>query len=139
MFELHLQLAKDTVTLGHFELCRLLLMNDSNYPWFILVPERENIHEVHELTNTDCHQLCDESAILARALTDCFRPDKLNIAALGNQVPQLHVHHVVRYKTDAAWPQPAWGKVPMRPYYSAEIIKLKAALLTRLGEVFRPE
>ncbi|MGH8403046.1 MAG: HIT domain-containing protein, partial [Gammaproteobacteria bacterium] len=117
MFELHPQLAKDAVTLGHFELCRLLLMNDSSYPWFILVPERENIRELHELNDADRHQLWDESAELSRALTVIFKPDKLNIAALGNQVPQLHVHHIVRYKHDAAWPQPVWGKVPPRPYY----------------------
>lgn len=138
MFELHPQLAKDTFPLGRFELCRLLLMNDANYPWFILVPERENIREVHDLVDTDRRELWDESAVLSRALVAMFQPDKLNIAALDNQVPQLHVHHIVRYTHDAAWPQPVWGKVPPRPYYSAEIIKLKAALVARLGESFRP-
>ena len=139
MFELHPQLEKNTLSLGRFKLCRLLLMNDANYPWFILVPERDNVREVHELNDADRRQLWDESALLSRALTAVFKPDKLNIAALGNQVPQLHVHHIVRYTHDAAWPQPVWGKVPPRPYYSAEVIKLKTALLPILGAGFRPE
>lgn len=139
MFQLHSQLDKDTLPLGKFSLCQLLLMNDANYPWFILVPERENIREIHELSDGDRHQLWDESAQLARALTAVFKPDKLNIAALGNQVPQLHVHHIVRYTHDAAWPAPVWGKVPLRPYYSAEIIKLKSALLPKLGKDFHTE
>lgn len=136
MFELHPQLVKDTLPLGRFALCRLLLMNDSQYPWFILVPERENIREIHELGDADRHQLWDESAVLSRALAAMFKPDKLNIAALGNQVAQLHVHHIVRYAHDPAWPQPVWGKLAPRPYFSAEIGKLKAALLPRLGRTF---
>jgi len=139
MFHLHPQLAKDTLPIGRFKLCRLLFMNDSHYPWFILVPERENIREIHELTDADRRQLWDESAQLSRALVEAFKPDKLNIAALGNQVPQLHVHHIVRYMHDPAWPQPVWGKVPPRPYYSAEVTKLKTALLPRLGEKFIAE
>ncbi|HSC46819.1 MAG TPA: HIT domain-containing protein [Gammaproteobacteria bacterium] len=125
MFTLHPQLAKDSVDLGRLELCRLLLMNDANYPWFILVPEREEVREVHELADTDRRQLWEESAWLGRALERGFAPDKLNIAALGNQVPQLHVHHIVRYRHDAAWPNPVWGRVPAKPYYSAEIDKLR--------------
>lgn len=136
MFQLHPQLTQDTLPLGNCTLCRLLLMNDANYPWFILVPERENIREIHELNDSDRHQLWDESAQLARALAAVFHPDKLNIAALGNQVPQLHVHHIVRYKSDPAWPAPVWGKVPARPYYGAEIYKLKNALLPKLGGDF---
>lgn len=136
MFQLHSQLEKDTLPLGRLKLCRLLLMNDVNYPWFILVPERENVREVHELADSDRRQLWDESAQLSRALTTVFRPDKLNIAALGNQVPQLHVHHIVRYTHDVAWPQPVWGKIPPRPYYSAEIIKMKSTLLPALGKDF---
>ena len=139
MFQLHPQLAKDTLPLGRFRLCRLLLMNDANYPWFILVPEREHVRELHELDDSDRRQLWDESAQLARALTAIFKPDKLNIAALGNQVPQLHVHHIVRYTHDPAWPQPVWGKMPPRAYYSAETFKLKSALPPTLGEGFRAE
>lgn len=125
MFMLDPQLAKDCVDMGRLELCRLLLMNDSNYPWFILVPEREEVREIHELADADRRQLWEESTWLARALARGFTPHKLNIAALGNQVPQLHVHHIVRYRHDAAWPNPVWGRVPAKPYYSAEIDKLR--------------
>ncbi|MDE2236175.1 MAG: HIT domain-containing protein, partial [Gammaproteobacteria bacterium] len=104
MFELHPQLASETFTIGRFSLCRLLLMNDSRYPWFVLVPERDNIRELHELEDADRRQLWEESARLSRILSRLFNPDKLNIAALGNQVPQLHVHHIVRYRHDPAWP-----------------------------------
>jgi diadenosine tetraphosphate (Ap4A) HIT family hydrolase len=125
MFELHPQLAKDCLPLGRFELSRLLLMDDANYPWFILVPEREDVREVHGLADPDRRQLWEESAWLARALERGFAPDKLNIAALGNQVPQLHVHHIVRYRHDTSWPNPVWGRVPAKPYYSAEVEKLR--------------
>ena len=138
MFELHPQLAKDTSAIGRFGLCRLLLMNDSRFPWFLLVPERENVREVHELNDADRRQLWDESAQLARALTMVFKPDKLNIAALGNQVPQLHVHHIVRYAHDAAWPAPVWGKLPPTPYYSAEQTKIRNLLLNNLQGALRP-
>ncbi|MGA9853040.1 MAG: HIT family protein [Gammaproteobacteria bacterium] len=138
MFKLHPQLEKDTLPLGRFRLCRLLLMNDSNYPWFILVPERENVREIHELDAQDRMQFMDESTLLSRALTDCFKPDKLNIAALGNQVPQLHIHHIVRYAHDPAWPEPVWGKLPPKPYYSAESHKLKTLLINTLDEALEP-
>jgi len=139
MFELHPQLVKDTVPLGRFTLSQLLLMNDSQYPWFLLVPERENIREVHELDDADRRQLWEESAQLSRTLTEIFKPDKLNIAALGNQVPQLHVHHIVRYHHDHAWPAPVWGKLPPKPYYSAELYKLKSLLINKMQKVLRPD
>ncbi|MGH8371992.1 MAG: HIT domain-containing protein [Gammaproteobacteria bacterium] len=138
MFRLHRQLEVDTLPLGKFKLCRLLLMNDSNYPWFILVPQRNNIRELHELDDTDRIQLLHESTLLSRALMQVFTPDKLNIAALGNQVPQLHLHHIVRYTRDPAWPAPVWGKLPARPYYSAEAAKLTRLLTPLLGNTFKP-
>jgi len=91
-------------------------MRDANYPWFILVPDREGITEIHQLGEADQQQLMRESALLSRALEAVFSPDKLNIAALGNVVPQCHVHHIVRYRTDAAWPAPVWGRVPSKEY-----------------------
>lgn len=136
MFTLHPQLQKDTILLGAFPLSLLLLMNDSSYPWFILVPQRDQIREIHELSDADRNQLWDESAQLSRALVKAFSPDKLNIAALGNQVPQLHVHHIVRYTRDPAWPAPVWGKVPARSYYSAESAKLARLLTPLLGDSF---
>jgi diadenosine tetraphosphate (Ap4A) HIT family hydrolase len=138
MFTLHPQLAADTFNLGHFPLSLLLLMNDSNYPWFILVPQRDQIRELHELDDADRIQLLNESTLLSRALTQILTPDKLNIAALGNQVPQLHVHHIVRYTRDPAWPAPVWGKLPARPYYSAESTKLARLLTPLLGNTFQP-
>lgn len=116
MFSLHPQLAADTITVGDFPLSRLLLMNDSRYPWFILVPRRANIREIHELEHADRHRLLDESMQLSVALERIFHADKLNVAALGNMVPQLHIHHIVRYRSDPAWPKPVWGQFPALPY-----------------------
>lgn len=116
MFELHPQLHNDCLTIGRFPLCRLLLMRDANYPWFILVPEREAVSEIYQLTETDQLQLMRESSTLAKALASAFAADKINIAALGNVVPQLHVHHIVRYRDDPSWPAPVWGQVPAKPY-----------------------
>ena len=133
MFQLHPQLAKDCHAMGRLGLCSLLLMDDSRYPWFILVPERHDISELYQLEEPDRRLLWEESAQLSRALVQGFAPDKLNIAALGNQVPQLHVHHVVRYRHDAAWPAPVWGKSPPTPYYGAEVEKLRQLMRNLLG------
>jgi diadenosine tetraphosphate (Ap4A) HIT family hydrolase len=111
--------------------CQLLLMQDANYPWFILVPDREGITEIHQLTTDDQHQLMDDSVTLSRALESAFAPDKLNIAALGNVVPQLHIHHVVRYRADVAWPAPVWGRVPVKPYTGEKL----AAVIQSLKQV----
>jgi diadenosine tetraphosphate (Ap4A) HIT family hydrolase len=113
---LHPQLQADCLVIGRFPLCHLLLMRDANYPWFILVPDRDGVEEIYQLESGDRQQLMHESVQLSRALVTAFAPDKLNIAALGNVVPQLHVHHIVRYRDDAAWPAPVWGRVPARPY-----------------------
>lgn len=116
MFKLHPRLAQDTLTIGDFPLCCLLLMNDANYPWFILVPRRAEMREIFELEYRDQKQLLEESSHLSQVLSKIFQADKLNIAALGNIVPQLHIHHIVRYQTDQAWPNPVWGLFPTRPY-----------------------
>lgn len=121
MAEIHPQLAADCKLLGRFPLCHLLLMNDRNYPWFILVPDRADIREIYQLEAADRKQLLDESCLLSEFLMSAFSGDKLNVAALGNQVPQLHLHHVVRYASDPAWPAPIWGKHPALPY-SAEAL-----------------
>lgn len=119
-FTLHERLAADSLVLGDFPLCRLLLMNDAQYPWCILVPRRAGVREIYELGEADQRQLLRESCALSRALMEGFKGEKLNIAALGNVVPQLHLHHVVRYTHDAAWPFPVWGRHPARPYSDAE-------------------
>ena len=113
---IHPQLRNDCLIVGRFRLNHLLLMNDSSYPWFILVPDRENITEIHQLDMTDQQQLIAESSMLSKLLSERFKADKINIAALGNVVPQLHIHHIARYRTDAAWPAPIWGKHPPKPY-----------------------
>jgi diadenosine tetraphosphate (Ap4A) HIT family hydrolase len=139
MFHLHPQLAKDCRDLGSLGLCRLLLMDDAQYPWFILVPQREGARELHELDAADRAALWDESALLAGAMVRAFAPDKLNVAALGNVVPQLHLHHIARYKHDPAWPAPVWGKLPPKPYYAAEAEKLAARMRAILGERLKPD
>jgi diadenosine tetraphosphate (Ap4A) HIT family hydrolase len=116
MTGIHPQLAKDCLVLGRFNLCSVLLMRDANYPWFILVPERDNITEIFHLPEADRQRLMQESSLFAQLLHREFAADKLNIAALGNVVPQLHIHHVVRYQTDPAWPAPVWGKIPAAAY-----------------------
>ena len=128
MAELHDQLAADCKVLGRFPLCHLLLMNDRNYPWFILVPDRANIREIYQLEASERRQLLDESCLLSEFLMSEFNGDKLNVAALGNQVPQLHLHHVVRYQSDPAWPAPVWGKHPAIPYSSAALAEIQSTL-----------
>jgi len=115
-FELHPRLAADTRVLRQWPLCTVLLMNDARYPWCILVPRRSGIREIYELSTDDQQQLLRESSALGRALMHTFSGTKLNVAALGNVVPQLHVHHVVRFEHDAAWPGPVWGRHPPEPY-----------------------
>ncbi len=126
MFTLHPQLAADCLVLGRFPLCQLLLVNDSHYPWFILVPERDGLREIFELDVADRQRLLDESCRLSEFLMREFDGEKLNLAALGNQVPQLHLHHIVRYRTDPAWPGPIWGRLPARAYTEVELALMKA-------------
>ena len=136
MFELHPKLKEDTIQIGRFPLCLLLLMNDSNFPWFILVPEREGIEEIFQLTQEDQTRLILESSQLSEHLAASFKPDKMNIAALGNMVPQLHLHHIVRYVDDLAWPGPVWGRFAPKPYSLQEIARAKEILGEALGGTF---
>ena len=115
-FRLHPTLATDTFAIADLPLCRLLLSNDASYPWTILVPKRENISEIYQLDQTDQVQLLAESSALSQCMQSLYKPDKLNIAALGNIVPQLHIHHIARYKSDIAWPAPVWGHTEPVPY-----------------------
>lgn len=123
-FVLHTQLANDSVWIADWPLCQLRLINDSNYPWFILVPRRANIRDVIDLSDEDQSQLWLESAKLSRLMRQKFSPEKLNLAALGNMVPQLHLHHIARFTTDVAWPAPVWGKVERVPYNESELAQL---------------
>jgi diadenosine tetraphosphate (Ap4A) HIT family hydrolase len=120
MYKLHSQLNADTIKLGQFDLSDVLLMNNANLPWVILVPRRDNIAEWHSLDKTDQLQLHHESMLVSELLIKEFKGDKLNTGALGNLVPQLHLHHIVRYQNDPAWPQPAWGKLTPKPYTNTQ-------------------
>lgn len=119
-FQLHPNLIRDCFEVGRFALSRVLLMNDSQFPWLILVPQRNDITEIVQLTAEDRQQLMIESGWLAESLVELYKPDKLNIAAIGNLVPQLHLHHVARYRSDIAWPAPIWGKFPTIAYSEQE-------------------
>ncbi len=128
MIQLHPQLEKDCIVLGEFNLCTLLLLDDANYPWFILLPNRKNISEIHQLATSDQQQLMAESVFFSRCLQQIFQPDKLNIAALGNIVPQLHIHHIARFTCDACWPAPVWGAIETIAYQKPQINMIKNQL-----------
>lgn len=140
-FELHPQLAADSIVLGDFPLSRLLLINDATYPWFVLVPRRAGATEIYHLSDEEQCQLIKESSYLASNLADTFAARKMNVASLGNMVPQLHVHHIVRYENDPAWPGPVWGKVPAVPFNDEQIHDVRRKLEALMaGEVdFVPE
>ena len=135
MFELHHKLREDCFNLGFFKLCALLLLNDINYQWFILVPRREDVHEIFQLSDEDQYQLIKESSYLSSKLSDIFKADKMNVASIGNIVAQLHMHHIVRFKDDPAWPAPVWGHATALPYQETE----REALIARLAPVFEGE
>lgn len=123
LFQLHPQLQQDCIELGRFTLCRVLMMNDSQYPWFILVPEIAGVQEIYQLNKVQRELLCEESCYLAEQLAKLYQADKMNVAAIGNLVPQLHVHHVVRYRADIAWPAPVWGKFAAVPYSQQQLVE----------------
>lgn len=137
-FELHPRLAADCFALAELPLSRLLLMNDAQYPWCILVPRRAGIREIYELSQADQLALLQESSQLGRAMMTAFDGTKLNVAALGNLVPQLHLHHIVRYEGDPAWPAPVWGRHAARPYDDAQQRDFVDRLLPRLAGALLP-
>ena len=109
MFTLHPTLAADSLEIGDLELCHCRLINNMLFPWFLLIPKVEDVSEIVDLSANQQQLLMQESVWLSECLKSVFAPDRLNVAALGNQVPQLHVHHIARFKSDAAWPNPVWG------------------------------
>lgn len=127
-FSLHPQLAADTVPVGDLPLSRVLLANEANYPWLILVPRLPGLTEIIDLEESEQVQLLGEIASVARALKTMTACDKLNIAAIGNVVSQLHIHIVARRRSDAAWPKPVWGAVPALAYEPAARDRLVATL-----------
>lgn len=121
MFQLHPQLATDTTVVHETSNLLLLLANDARYPWLILVPKTNGIRELYELSNSAQLEFNQVSAQLSSEMMGLFKGDKMNVAALGNQVPQLHVHHVVRLTSDFAWPAPIWGVGEAMPYSGKEL------------------
>ncbi|PSU51559.1 HIT family protein [Photobacterium frigidiphilum] len=108
-FILHSRLASDTTILGELPLCQVLLSKEALGPWLILVPRKEDLTEIHHLPEDEQYQLMRESSAVASLLENSYQADKINVGALGNLVPQLHVHHIARFKVDVAWPGPVWG------------------------------
>lgn len=130
MFTLDARLQRDCYLVGALPLSTVLLMNDSTWPWLILVPQRDGVSEIFELDSDDRRTLIDESCVIAEWLCRHFRADKINVAALGNIVRQLHVHHVARFENDPAWPGPVWGVQAPVAYTEAELLRLREVLAT---------
>lgn len=132
-WHLHPQLAEDTHPVAHFALSDLQLMDDANHPWLILVPRVENAVEWVDLDEHQQVELTKEISRASHALRAVFKPQKLNVAALGNMVPQLHIHVIARFNDDIAWPRPVWGTATAQPYSPEELVKrierLRAALV----------
>lgn len=132
---LHDRLAADTISLGRSRLCEIRLMNDQTWPWILLVPALAGIREIYELSPEQQHVLTQESSALSRGMMKVFGGDKMNVAALGNMVPQLHLHHIVRFEGDPAWPGPVWGKQSPVPYDDDRLAKAKRSLAPVLAEL----
>ena len=131
-WSLHPQLVRDTIALGDLALSRVLVVKDANYPWLLLVPRRPHVIEIIDLDEVAQAQLMVEIARVARTLKDVTKCDKLNIAALGNAVPQLHVHLIARRRTDKAWPKPVWGAAEPLDHDAGELGRFMDALRSKL-------
>ncbi|MYZ49024.1 HIT domain-containing protein [Propylenella binzhouense] len=132
-FHIDPQLERDTCPVADLPLSAVRLMLDANYPWLVLVPRRAGRVEIHDLPRHDRIALIDEIDLAGEALRSLARVDKLNVAALGNQVRQLHVHVVARQAGDRAWPKPVWGAAPARPYPAGEAEALASRIAGRLN------
>lgn len=132
-FTLHERLAADTLEVGRWPLNLVLLMNDASYPWLVLVPRRQGMRDLHELAPADQPVMMAEMVRAAAAVQQAFAAEKMNVAALGNQVPQLHVHVIARFAADPAWPGPVWGVQPPRPYAPAQAEERLSLLRQGLG------
>lgn len=135
MFNLDERLQQDTVRIGELDLCIVLLMNDSQYPWVILVPKLNDISEIYRLSSEQQATLMLESNQVLELMAGEYNADKMNVAALGNVVSQLHIHHVVRFKKDPAWPAPVWGAVPAKPYNENQLKETTRKLRTLFSRI----
>lgn len=131
-WSLHPQLQKDTIDIGDLPLSRVLVIKDANYPWLLLVPRRADTVEIIDLDEVAQGQLMTEINRVGRALKETTQCDKLNVAALGNMVPQLHVHIIARRTSDAAWPRPVWGVVPPLAHDAAEVQRFISELRRKI-------
>jgi diadenosine tetraphosphate (Ap4A) HIT family hydrolase len=137
-FTLHPQLAAETVVVGDLQVSRVLLMDNARFPWILLVPRRPEIREIIDLAERDQIATMREIAAASRAMQSLFRPDKLNVAAIGNMVPQLHVHIVARFTGDEAWPKPTFGFAPPVPYDAGALADTRRRLSRALGGITPP-
>ena len=133
-FALHPRLAADTLEVARWDLSLVLLSKDATYPWLILVPQRAGLTELHDLSGDDLALVAAEIVRASRAWERLLAPDKINVGALGNLVPQLHIHVIARFTGDPAWPGPAWGASPPQPYDDAAAAKRIAALQNTFAE-----
>lgn len=131
-FSLHPQLAADSLPITQLTLCDIRLINDARYPWVLAIPRIEGASDWQDLDDADAAQMHSEVLAVARALKTLTQARKMNIASLGNMVPQLHVHIVARFENDAAWPGPIWGVGAAEPYATPP------ALITALKESLSP-
>ncbi len=131
-WSLHPQLKKDTIDIGDLPLSKVLVIRDANFPWLLLVPRRAEVSEIIDLDEVEQAQLMTEVSRAARALKEITKCDKLNIAALGNMVPQLHVHVIARRTSDVAWPRPVWGVAPALPHDAEEVQHFISALRRKI-------
>lgn len=132
-WQLHRQLAEDTTPVIELPLCAVRLMDDANHPWLVLVPRVADMVELIDLDAAQRAQLTTEIDATSRALKALFKPDKLNVAALGNMVSQLHVHVIARFHHDIAWPRPVWGVANAKPYGPEQLIERVQALRSLIG------
>lgn len=135
-FTLHPTLAADTFLIGDLPICRVLLMNNSHFPWLILVPRREGLRELFDLGDVDYHVAMEEVRFVSQQFRELTGAFKMNVAALGNMVPQLHIHVIARFENDAAWPAPVWNSTLATTVYTvenAQAICLKIAEKLRLS------
>ena len=132
-FALHERLAADTLHIAELDLSTLLLMRDHRFPWTILVPRRPDLRDLHDLSRQDAMQAFDEIAHVSRAIAAEFGAHKLNVAALGNQVPQLHIHVIGRFENDDAWPGPVWNAGVVENPNLATVEDWRERLRNRIG------
>ena len=133
-FALHPQLAADTFIVGDLPVCRVLLMNNSRFPWLILVPRCDGLRELFDLSDVDYHVAMEEVRFVSQQFAQLTGAFKMNVAALGNMVPQLHIHIIARFENDAAWPSPVWNSAHSATAYTPETAQaLCAKIQEKLG------